>query len=476
MRHSFVFYITMNKKSITCLLLLWLFATACSNNESDYVPLKAEDGEQYSGGTSTVLNATEEAFGFASPTLTADEETDFGVGNSLFRQSWVSAPSSTTARDGLGPFYNATSCSNCHFKDGRGRPPAYDGEFGKGLLLRLSINSADTFGATYGDPVYGHQLQDSAIIGPIVKGQVGITYQTLTETFDDGTTANLQKPIYRIDNLGYGALAAGLKISPRVANQIIGLGLLEAVPQETLLAFADEFDTNGNGISGRANYVYDADSNSLKMGRFGWKANQPSVRQQVAAAFSGDMGITSSMYPNENCPPGVDCNTIPNGGTPEIVDANFNRVVVYSQTLSVPMRRNYNDSNVLNGKKIFSDINCAACHIPKMQTGNNYAIAGLRNQTIRPYTDLLLHDMGDGLADNAPDFLATGSEWRTPALWGIGLVQTVNKHTRFLHDGRARNITEAILWHGGEALQAKNNFKKLSAKDRDDLLSFLNSL
>ncbi|KGO85165.1 thiol oxidoreductase [Flavobacterium rivuli WB 3.3-2 = DSM 21788] len=466
----------MNKKLISCLLVLSFYITGCSKNEDEYVPLTAEEGEQYSGGTSTVRNATQEAFGFASTTLTSSQQDDFGVGNSLFRLSWVSAPSSTTARDGLGPFYNATSCSNCHFKDGRGRPPAFDGEFGKGLLLRLSMPGMDAHGGSLPDPVYGHQLQDNAIIGPVVKGHIGITYQTIVETFDDGTTVNLQKPIYRIDNLGYGNLDNGVLFSPRIANQIVGLGLLEAVPQATLLSFADEFDSDGNGISGRANYVYDIESNSLKMGRFGWKANQPSVKQQVAAAFSGDLGITSYLFPNELCPPGVDCGAIPNGGSPEIPDLNFNRVVLYSQVLSVPIRRNYNDQNVLRGKQIFGELNCVACHIPKMQTGNDHVLTGMRNQTIRPYTDLLLHDMGTALADNAPDFLATGSEWRTPPLWGMGLVRVVNGHTTLMHDGRASNATEAILWHGGEAEQAKQKFKKLSAKDREDLLAFLNSL
>jgi len=466
----------MKKNVIACLLLLCAIATGCSKNEDGYVPLTAEDGEQFSGGSSTVINATQEAFGFASATLSENDKIDFGVGNSLFRQSWVSAPSSTTARDGLGPYYNAVSCSNCHFKDGRGRPPAFDGELGKGLLLRLSMSGQDATGGSLGDPIYGHQLQDNAINGPIIKGQIGITYQIITETFDDGTTVQLQKPIYHINNPGYGNLADGLLISPRIANQIVGLGLLEAVPQATILSFADENDNNGDGISGRANYVYDRESNSQKMGRFGWKANQPSVKQQVAAAFSGDMGITSYLFPTETCPPGVDCGAIPNGGSPEITDINFNSVVLYSQTLSVPVRRNYKEQNVLRGKQIFGDLNCIACHRSKMQTGNEHPISGMRNQTIRPYTDLLLHDMGPALADNAPDFLASGSEWRTPALWGMGLVNTVNGHTKLMHDGRANNVTEAILWHGGEAEQAKQNFKKLSAKDRDDLLAFLNSL
>ena len=465
------------KKYSYALLFVSIFAIGCSeNDDSDYVPLTAEAGEEFSGGVATVNNATEEAFGFAYNGLTSSEATDFGVGNSFFRQSWISAPSSTTARDGLGPYYNAVACASCHFKDGRGRPPLYDGELGRGLLLRLSIPGMDPHGGPLADPAYGGQLQDNAILGPVIKGQIVITYQTIIETFNDGTTVELKKPIYTINNLGYGSLSAGSMISPRIANQIVGLGLLEAVAEAAILGFADEFDSDADGISGKPNYVYDVESNSQKMGRFGWKANQPNVKQQVAAAFSGDMGITSYLFPDEHCPPGVDCGSIPNGGSPEIQDIAFDRVVLYSRVLAVPIRRNYNDQDVLKGKKLFNDMQCAACHKPKMQTGDNYFIAGYRNQTIRPYTDLLLHDMGEDLADNAPDFLAAGNEWRTPPLWGIGLVQTVNKHTNFLHDGRARNLTEAILWHGGEAKSAKDRFKKLSAKEREDVIKFLNSL
>lgn len=466
----------MMKKTICALLFVALFSVACSKDEDNYVSLTAEDGEEFSGGVATANNATEEAFGFAYTGLNSSQSTDFGVGNSLFRQSWVSAPSSTTARDGLGPYYNAVACASCHFKDGRGRPPMYDGELGRGLLLRLSVPGIDAHGGPLAHPVYGEQLQDNAILGPTIKGQIGITYQTFTETLEDGTVVELKKPVYTINNLGYGSLGSDVMISPRIGNQIIGLGLLEAVPDATILSFADEFDSNGDGISGRPNYVYDIESNSSRMGRFGWKANQPSIKQQVAAAFSGDMGITSYLFPDEQCPPGVDCESIPNGGTPEITNINFDRVVLYAKALAVPIRRNHSEQDVLNGKKLFNDMQCVSCHKPKIQTGESYFIAGYRNQTIRPYTDLLLHDMGEGLADNASDFLATGSEWRTPPLWGIGLVKTVNKHTNFLHDGRARNLTEAILWHGGEAQSAKLKFKKLSTKEREDVLKFLNSL
>ncbi|MFV7236074.1 di-heme oxidoredictase family protein [Flavobacterium sp. ZB4R12] len=459
-------------KGLAFLICFQLFS--CANNDDEYIALTPEEREQYSGGETTVFNTSEEAFGFFAPNLTFDEQSDFGIGNSFFRQSWISAPSSTTARDGLGPFFNAIACASCHFKDGRGRAPLFDGELGHGLLLRLSIPGTNSNGGSLPDPIYGGQLQDNAILGQTVEGKYMITYQSITETFTDGTTVILQKPIYQINNLGYGLLANNVQISPRVASQMIGLGLLEAVPESTILSFAT--NNNSDGISGKANYVYDVASNSQKLGRFGWKANQPSIRQQVAGAFLGDMGITTSLFPNENIPAGVDATTIPNGGTPEISDLNLNRVVLYSSTLAVPARRNYSNQNVLKGKKTFETIGCTNCHIPKIQTGNTHPIAALRNQTIRPFTDLLLHDMGEGLADNTPDFLATGNEWRTPPLWGIGLIQTVNNHTNLLHDGRAKNLEEAILWHGGEGQNAKNKYKQLSAKDRNDLLSFINSL
>lgn len=463
----------------TCIKILsvitFLSLIGCQSDD-DYTNLSLETGEELLGGSTTVFNATEEAFGFSASQLTFEEQSSFGIGNSFFRQSWVSSPASTTARDGLGPFFNAVSCASCHFKDGRGRPPGFDGETARGMLLRLSTDGFASDGSSLPDPIYGHQLQDNAILGQTVKGGFTISYEDVVETFDDGTKVILKKPTYNITDLGYGNIAAGVKISPRLANQIIGLGLLEALDESTILNLADPNDLDGDGISGRPNYVYDVASNKTVMGRFGWKANQPNVRQQVAAAFSGDMGITSFLFPNENCPPGIDCDAIPNGGTPEISDSNLDKVGLYASTLAVPARRNISDQNVLKGKKTFETIGCASCHIPKLQTGNTHPIKALRNQTIRPFTDLLLHDMGSGLADNASDFLATGTEWRTPALWGIGLLNTVNKFTFLMHDGRARNIEEAILWHGGEGQMAKSNYKKLTLQERKDLLQFMNTL
>lgn len=465
----------MNRFSLMCVLVInILLVSSCSKDEV-IVPLMAEEGEELSGGTTTSTNFSAEAFGFASPDLTFDERVTFGVGNSLFNQSWVTAPASTTARDGLGPFFNARNCSGCHFKDGRGRPPAFDGEFSHGLLIRLGLLETDANGGNIGDPVYGTQFQDNSILSVDSEGTLIVTYTPLTETYADGTQVTLQNPEYSFTGLGFGELNSLTNFSPRVANQMIGLGLLDAIPEATLVSYADPNDADGDGVSGKINMVIDVESNTIEVGRFGWKANQPNIKQQVAAAFAGDLGITSSLFPDENCPTPLNCDDYPNGGTPEIEDENLDKVAFYAASLSVPARRDVDNEDVLEGKALFENAECIKCHIPKIETGS-YEIAALGNQTIRPYTDLLLHDMGDNLADGLPDFGANGNEWRTPPLWGIGLIETVNGHTNLLHDGRARNIEEAILWHGGEAEDSKEIFKGFSAVERNKLIQFLNTL
>lgn len=444
-------------------------------NEEEVVAVSTyTEGEDLPGGNTTALIDGVLAFSAHSKNITGDQQTDFFVGNSFFTKDWVIAPASTTARDGLGPFFNAKACATCHVLDGRGRPPAYDGEKNHGLLLRLSIAGLGTHGEPLPDPNYGGQLQDQVIPGVTAKGDFVITYQTISGKYNDGTTYELKKPIYTITDLNYGALAADIMVSPRVAPQMIGLGLLEALTDNQILENEDPSDTDGDGVSGRVNYVWDKVAQKKVIGRFGWKANQPNLRQQDADAFLGDIGITTSINPDENCISG-DCKTAANGGTPEFTDDFLDAMEVYSQTLAPPHRENANDETVLKGKKLFFDMKCTSCHIPSYETGN-HNISALSNQLIFPYTDLLLHDMGDDLADNRPDFDATGNEWRTPPLWGIGLFNSINKHTRYLHDGRARNMTEAVLWHGGEASKAQKAFLALSEVDRDAVITFLNSL
>ncbi|MFT4685156.1 MAG: CxxC motif-containing protein (DUF1111 family) [Neolewinella sp.] len=456
----------------SCLLFsLMLLVVGC---EKDDLSLRAEPGEERSGGETTVFVEGANSFGFQAPNLNEEDGLFFFTGNSLFNQNWVTAPASTTARDGLGPLFNARSCSGCHFKDGRGRPPAFPGEVSHGLLLRLSTGNA-LAGEPVPDVFYGDQLQDQSVLGVETEAGFTLTYEMVTGSYADGSTYELQKPRYEITGLTQGELSA-TNISPRVANHMVGLGLLNAIDEATLLSMADPNDENGDGISGEVNYVYDVLADDMRPGRFGWKASQPSVLQQVAAAFAGDVGITSDIFPEENCPPSVDCNSLPNGGDPEIPMENLRKVTLYSSTLAVPGRRDWEDQIVLKGKKIFNQLNCSGCHRAEITTGNYEAIPVLLGQTIRPYTDLLLHDMGEGLADGSPEFIASGQEWRTPPLWGIGLFDVVNRHTNYLHDGRARNLTEAIIWHDGEAKASRDRFLELSEQQRTELVAFLNSL
>lgn len=460
-------------------MLIVLFLIGCNkDNESPEEPqlLVAEEGEELSAGPfNTIFSTSTQSFGFPSPGLSGLEELFFFTGNSFFTQNWVSSPASTTAIDGLGPVFNGRSCTSCHSRDGRGQPPTGVGDFAGGLLLRLSISGTDEYGGPNPHPVYGDQLSDRSLPGVPAEGQFAITYEYIQGEFSDGTSYELRMPSYELINLNFGP--ADVMVSPRVGQQVIGLGLLEAIDENDIIALSDPADLDGDGISGKPNFVWDIASQSHVLGRFGWKANMPNLLQQTAGAFVGDIGITSSMFPMENCTDAQgDCQATTNGGSPEIEDDNIDAVLIYISNLAVPARRDVDAQDVLKGKNIFNNIGCASCHVPSFTTGAHPRFNHLSNQKIRPYTDLLLHDMGEGLADNRPDYEADGNEWRTPPLWGIGLIETVNNHTFFLHDGRARNIEEAVLWHGGEAESSKNAYTQLSKADRERLLKFLNTL
>ena len=471
------------KTTMTCLLSLFIalfIITACSSKEeTDYIALDTvyEIGEEMSAGrlTTSILGAN--AFDQPVPGLPTNTDFLFFVGNSLFRQNWVSSPASTTARDGLGPTFNARACSACHNKDGRGLPLEQNQEFSAGFLMRISESGTNDFGGPKPVANYGTQLQDRGNLSIPFEAKVNITYEIIKGQFKDGETYELRKPIYTITREQFGSLQQVLT-SPRVGQQVIGLGLIDALSKEDILANTDEFDSDGDGISGKANYVWNHTTNQSELSRFGWKSNQPTLRQQVADAFNGDMGLTTSIFPDKNCPsPQLDCLNAPNGGSPEVTDKSLNNLMIYASSLSVPIRRNYEDQNVLKGKKLFRDLKCNSCHTEVFTTSNNYDFNTLlENVTIRPFSDFLLHDMGSDLADNRPDFLATGNEWRTQPLWGIGMIKEVNRHTFLLHDGRARNIEEAILWHDGEAEASKNRYKNLTKKERQNLLAFINSL
>ena len=455
-------------------LLLLNGALGCGENRPT---LKVENGEWLPGGetTNTLLLGTN-AFIRPAENLTQEHSPMFYTGNSFFNQPWVEAPATTDKRDGLGPFFNGRSCSACHAKDGRGRPPQTDDEPFLSLLLRLSIDGTDAHGGPLGDPSYGTQLQPQALPGMTAEATPQIQFETIEGTYDDGTPYELIKPNYTITNLGYGELSEDIQISPRIATQMIGLGLLEAITEDDLLALADPNDEDNDGISGKANYVWDEENQQTVIGRFGHKANQPTLRQQVASAFLGDLGITSPVFPNENCFENQeDCLNATVGGTPDVEENEFHKVVVYNSLVAVPMRRAWDTEEILIGKTLFHEAQCTSCHTPSHQTGE-HPLEELSDQLIWPYTDLLLHDMGEELADDRPDYLANGKEWRTPPLWGLGLVPVVNNHDRMLHDGRARGFEEAILWHGGEATASRDAFKAMPKEDRDYLVQFLESL
>lgn len=453
-----------------------LLLVACEGGESE--PPDAD--EALSGGAATVFDVSRSAYAQDLPSLTGDKEDDFFVGNSIFNRGWVTAPASTAQIDGLGPLFNATNCSACHFKDGRGRPPRDDTEPFTSLLLRLSVPGTDAQGGPLGDEHYGNQLQDNGILGVLPEARPRVRYSERPGTFVDGEPYSLRDPSYTFEQLAYGPLAANIMVSPRVAPAVFGLGLLEAIPQTTLEALADPDDSNGDGISGRINHVWDVRTKALAVGRFGWKANQPSIAQQTTAAFQGDIGISSSDFPVESCTAvQPECSAAKTGADAlgvELSETFLASVVSYMHTLAVPARRHVDHPDVKRGRALFEQAGCPGCHTPKLSTGDLPEFPEVSRQVIRPFTDLLLHDMGPELADGRPDFEASGSEWRTPPLWGIGLVSTVNEHSFFLHDGRARSLLEAVLFHGGEATAAREAVRALSHDDRAALVAFMESL
>lgn len=440
------------------------------------------------GGTTTVQANGRNAFSLPAANLSDAERTRFVVGNSFFKRNWVQAPASTTARDGLGPHFLARSCAGCHIQDGRAQPPNFENPLAPrpfaGLILRLSVPGTDAHGGPQPEPVYGDQFTTMAVNGVAREGQVRLSYAEVLGQFADGTPYTLQKPIYHFDNLGYGPMAPDVMVSPRIAPQVIGLGLLEAIPEADILANAAAQKASGGPIQGQPNYVWDAYAQKTIVGRFGWKANVGSLAHQTASAFHGDIGITSERFAQQTCTPTQkDCAAAPHGDNAlgvEIEARVLNDVIFYQTVLAPPARRNPQDAQVLRGEQLFHQAQCAQCHRPSYRTGKvpfpALSSAAMQGQTITPYTDLLLHDMGEALADHRPDFAANGRQWRTPPLWGIGLLPAVNNHQRLLHDGRARGVLEAILWHGGEAEGAREHVRHLSQEDRDALVKFVESL
>ena len=436
----------------------------------------SEPHEALQGGSGTNrARLGRDAFSQPSGMLSFEARADFFVGNGVFDRAWVSAPSSTIASDGLGPLHNARSCQGCHVKDGRGHPPAPGKAAGVSMLFTLSGPDGRP------DPVFGGQLQDQAVPGLDAEGRVTVRYRDLPFAYPDGAVVILRDPVYETD----ADLAPGTSLNPRIAPPMIGLGLLESIPAADLAAHADPLDADGDGVSGRlgapaavSGRLADAGGGP---GRFGWKAVEPDIRSQAATAFSNDMGLSTDLRPahwGECTPRQASCRGAfhgGDGGGPEVADALLDLVAFYARHLAVPARRDVDDRQVLAGKAALYEARCTACHVPKFATGQR-APDGLGGQLIWPYSDLLLHDMGPGLADPNPTADRGAAEWRTPPLWGIGLTEAVSGHTQFLHDGRARSLEEAILWHDGEAAASRDAFAAMDAARRADLIRFLESL
>jgi len=453
------------------LLLATLALAACQRNAAPDFE-RAEPDEALSGGATTLLKLSKDealapdALSQPAANLTLEQRAHFAVGNSFFTTAWIPAPASTQARDGLGPLFNAAACQSCHIKDGRGRPPRGD-EPPVSMIVKLGPKP---------DSHFGEQLQDFALPGLAAETRIKFSWEETTLHFKDGEAVQLRKP--RLEFTGLAApLDAATRHSLRMAPPMIGLGLLQLIPEQDLLSRADPDDRDGDGISGRLNRVPDRATGQSTVGRFGWKAAQPSVRQQAAGALMHDMGLTSTLFPADDCAPTqTACREAVDGGAPEVSEEILGAIDFYARHLAVPARRWVDTQEVLAGKRAFHQAGCVACHTPSQRTGSDPLAAELSGQTIRPYSDLLLHDMGPGLADELPEFEAAGSEWRTPPLWGLHLAAHVSGTPAYLHDGRARTLMEAVLWHEGEARAAREQVLALPKAEREALIWFLKSL
>jgi CxxC motif-containing protein (DUF1111 family) len=399
----------------------------------------------------------------ADKKLTTEQQLDFYVGQSFAQKPWVIAPSTTTSRDGLGPLYNASSCVDCHHRNGKASLLSDENIHNR--IVRIGdIHTADI------NRKLGDQLQTRAIPDLEAEASVSVSYTESTLKLSDGEVITLKKPRIHLKNT---ILPASTPISMRTPSTLIGMGLLEAIKADDLLALADPKDANNDGISGKVNWVDGIQGNKKAIGRFGWKAGQPSVKQQVAAAFVNDMGITSSIFMQQPCTTfQTECAKAFSGGDHEISDNLLDKVTLYIQTIAVP--QGIVSANSTKGEVIFHQVGCALCHTPQFITASPNA--ALNNRIITPYSDLLLHDMGEGLADYRDEFDATGNEWRTPPLWGLSWVEKQGVPIGYLHDGRASTLIEAILWHDGEAKASREAVVSLPKEQRQWLIEFLQSL
>ena len=419
--------------------------------------------------------------------------TEVLVGRSFFRSPWVVAPASTTARDGLGPLFNARSCAACHPPGGRGDAPTEPGAVGAALVLRLSTPGHRPDGSPMPDPAYGDQLQTYASYqstsgtAPSApgaypgEGRLTVAYRNRVGRYADGSVYRLRWPSYRMESLAQGPLHGEIRMSPRLAPALTGLGLLEAIPEGEILARADPQDRDGDGISGHANWVWDQELGRLRLGRFGHKATHPTLPQQVAAAFRDDLGLTSALYPDSSCTSAQHhCTAAPDGSDPrqgvEVTARVLDAVSTLVRAQGVQVVRRSTSLDLAEGRQAFDDFGCSSCHLSSQVTAATAAFPQLADQIIAPFTDLLLHDLGPALGDGRPEFGASGNEWRTAPLWGLASDRPPPAQRGYLHDGRARDLAEAVLWHGAEAESAREAFRGAPAPRRQALIQFLESL
>jgi CxxC motif-containing protein (DUF1111 family) len=393
-----------------------------------------------------------------APNITNEERrrtqlAGFGVFHGFFLSS-----------NGLGPRFVNSSCGACHVGNGRGPVTFTRGGFGTGttMVIKTSLPGLNTDGSPINVPGIGEQLQDHRVKG-LSKTSIDLQWKIINGRYPDGSKYQLRKPklSIRIKGRSTRKVITSLRMTPPV----VGPGLLEAIPDSAILALSDPEDLNADGISGKPNYVIDERSSSYKIGRFGFKASHTTVEQQSAAALIHDIGISNEVFLDKT-------------GIPEISSEALNLLVVYQKLGGVPQARNQDNSDVLAGKEIFKNISCSSCHHMSFQTESS-TDPELDSQQIHPFTDLLLHNMGPRLADKRAEFSAKGSEWKTTPLWGLGFspdLKDPNQRLVYLHDGRARSIEEAILWHGGEAKNSRNSFKNLNKVEREQLIAFLKSI
>jgi CxxC motif-containing protein (DUF1111 family) len=450
------------------------------------VPLASTDAAGSSESAFSVQRFDHEAYLQPVAGLDRRELQAFQRGRKHFDKIWASV-TSLDFEWGLGPTFIAKSCAQCHVNGGRGSPPQSTDAQLVSMIVRVSLPGHDAHGGPLPHPHYGDQLQNAGLNGPFPdfayhtapvppEAALHLDWAEHRVLFADGESVTLRTPRLRIEALAYGPLGEQALLSLRNAQPLHGMGLLEAVPEEALLAIAQR--QRAQGVNGRPNYVRDDVNQRTALGRFGWKANQPSLRQQIAAASLADMGLTSRLYRAQNCPPVQHlCAIQTPGNDPELVISDWDELELWTRALAVPAQRDTNDAQVQRGAALFAEARCSVCHVPTLTTGASFpGFPRAASQVFHAYTDLLLHDMGEALADGRPDFQAGPRDWRTPPLWGIGLSERVNGSNALLHDGRARSLTEAILWHGGEAQAAREAFRAMPQPDRAALLRFIESI